>query len=191
MKGCHRCRSPSRRRQRDWTRTLHWQETTRTLLCNCSRSCRCPRKVALLCFGSSSKFWRSRPSHPREDHRHETQAQGRPGVCNCWSFVKGLNFIRGKCQMSCQSSRCRRMLRRCVGLHQHGLCLARADACMECLGPRRGGHDALHVAVTSSSAACAGRRVRADLGAARHFAFRGIYPKSASDCSHARGGTTR
>ena len=47
---------------------------------------------------------------------------------------------------------------------------------MECLGPRRGGHDALDVAVTSSSAACAGRRTRADLRAARRFAFRGILP---------------
>ena len=49
--------------------------------------------------------------------------------------------------------------------------MASADAHMECLGPRRGWHDALDVAVTSSSTACAGRRVRADLGAARRFAF--------------------
>ena len=51
----------------------------------------------------------------------------------------------------------------------------RGQACMECLGPRRGGHDALDVAVTSSSAA-------------RRFAFRGISPSSASDCSQARRG---
>ena len=57
--------------------------------------------------------------------------------------------------------------------------------------PRRGGHDALDVTVTSSSASCAGRRVRADLGAARRFAFSGMSPCSASDCSQAREGSTR
>ena len=65
-------------------------------------------------------------------------------------------------------------------------CLARADACMECLGPRRGGHDALDIAVRSSSASCGCRRVRADLGAASRYAFRGISPSSASGCSQAR-----
>ena len=39
--------------------------------------------------------------------------------------------------------------------------------------PDAEGHDALDVAVTISSAACAGRSVRADLGASRRFAFRG------------------
>ena len=57
--------------------------------------------------------------------------------------------------------------------------------------PDAEGHDALDIAVRSSSASCGGTRVRADLGAASRHAFRGISPSAASDCSQARGGSTR
>ena len=41
-------------------------------------------------------------ARPREDSSPRSRDTRRPGVGNCWSFVKGQNFRRDKCQI-CQS----------------------------------------------------------------------------------------
>ena len=55
-------------------------------------------RCTLDCLPGSGEVGQARP---REDQRREIETR-RPGVGNCWSFVKGQNFRRRTCQI-CQS----------------------------------------------------------------------------------------